>query len=553
MARGFPLLSIILLLAGIPGFGQVIPGIGYPGGGYPGGGYPGRRYPQGSPGSKAPDSKPKQAATTLIGMLRSIGDNNLVVEAEDKTITTVSTSKSTKYFGVSGASAKIGDFQPGDHVRVAVNQDKNNVYHGSTMTMVREGTLEEHAAASQATHDTSHPLTIDSAGSSASLPAGTSSGSDNSNPRSRPPTSTAETASSGSSTSPSSSSASNTDDPDRPRLHRASGSSSGTPNGQSTPADSATAPPSLSRPASSAAPRDADDSEPPRLRRGVSAGPDTSSTGSDAVAADARPNLHASDDNGVTRPPSPPRLGAPSEQRLPASGDPFIDQTREEAFSFTETLPNYVVKQYTTRYVTDAARRSNTSWQAQDNVTADVIEENGTEKYRNILVNGQPPKVDIEKTGSWSRGEFSSLQVDVLSPYTNANFHGKQATTIVNRAAFRYDFSVEQPNSHWHVESQGQSYQPAYSGSIWIDKENYRVLRIELSAQNMPRTFPLDTVESAVDYDYVFIGEGKYLLPVHSEALSCVRGTSECSRNVIEFRNYKKFTADSNITFDPHN
>ncbi len=77
------------------------------------------------------------------------------------------------------------------------------------------------------------------------------------------------------------------------------------------------------------------------------------------------------------------------------------------------------------------------------------------------------------------------------------------------------------------------------------------MLRIELSAQNLPRTFPLDTVESAVDYDYVVIGEGKYLLPAHSEALSCAHGASGCTRNVIEFRNYKKFAADSNITFDP--
>jgi hypothetical protein len=37
---------------------------------------------------------------------------------------------------------------------------------------------------------------------------------------------------------------------------------------------------------------------------------------------------------------------------------------------------------------------------------------------------------------------------------------------------------------------------------------------------------------------------------VHSEALSCERGTSDCSRNVIEFRNYKKFGADTNIIFD---
>jgi hypothetical protein len=32
--------------------------------------------------------------------------------------------------------------------------------------------------------------------------------------------------------------------------------------------------------------------------------------------------------------------------------------------------------------------------------------------------------------------------------------------------------------------------------------------------------------------------------------LSCQRGTSICSRNKIEYRNYKKFGAHSDITFD---
>ena len=275
------------------------------------------------------------------------------------------------------------------------------------------------------------------------------------------------------------------------------------------------------------------------------------------MVADARPSLHADDVNGVTRIPTPV-VGGPGEAassggsrtgRMPSTGEDVIDEARYAAYSYSETLPNYVVKQFTTRYATAVARGGKTSWQALDNVTADVIEEDGTEKYKNILVNGKPPRDDVEKTGSWSRGEFSSLLLDVLSPLTSADFHGKRSTTIVNRAAFRYDFSVEQPNSHWHVESDGQSCLPAYTGAIWIDKENFRVLRIELAAQNMPSRFPLDQVESAVDYDYVLIGDSKYLLPVHSEALSCGRGVG-CTRNVIEFRNYKKFTADTSITFD---
>jgi hypothetical protein len=57
-------------------------------------------------------------------------------------------------------------------------------------------------------------------------------------------------------------------------------------------------------------------------------------------------------------------------------------------------------------------------------------------------------------------------------------------------------------------------------------------------------------VESAIDYDFVAIGDAKFLLPVHSEALDCERGTKSCSRNVIDFRDYKKFTADTSISFD---
>ncbi len=235
---------------------------------------------------------------------------------------------------------------------------------------------------------------------------------------------------------------------------------------------------------------------------------------------------------------------------MPTSGDEVIDKAREAAFSFSETLPNFVVKQYTTRYASAPTRGRGVSWEALDTVTADVIEEDGHEKYKNILVNGKPPRDDVEHTGSWSTGEFSSLQLSVLLPQTQADFHNKRAVTIVNRPAFRYDFSVQKANSHWRLETEGQSIEPAYTGSIWIDKETSRALRIELQAQNLPSTFPTDQAENTVDYDFVLIGESKFLLPTRAEMLGCARGTSNCTRNVIEFRNYKKFTADTNITFE---
>jgi len=314
----------------------------------------------------------------------------------------------------------------------------------------------------------------------------------------------------------------------------------------------------------------AGDPGPPTLRRGAPARdqnapldvPATTASTSDSVPQ--RPSVRSQEVNGVTQLPAAPVVTAPAAveearnnypDRLPApsgvsaTDDPIIDETREEAFAFTESLPNYIVKQFTTRYQSDSASRGRTQWQALDIVTADVIAENGKETYKNLMVNGKPSK-NVEQTGSWSEGEFASTLQAVLSPASDALFINKRSTTIVNRPAYRYDYSITQPRSSWLVEASGSRYRPAYGGVIWIDKETSRVLRIEMSARNMPREFPLDQVESTVDYDFVLIGDKKYLLPTHSEALSCERGTSACTRNVIDFRNYKKYGADTNITFE---
>lgn len=480
----------------------------------------------------------------IKGIVRRIDESRVFIEGDTGTMSTIAISHSTKYMNTSGGATKIGEFQPGDHVSIDATEDRNRQYHASVMKLVKEGTPDEHSAASMATGDVTHPIVAKVAAADApkvdSAPAG-SSGSGGGEP---------------------------------PRLRRAGASDAGSGNSNSAPSPVASSTPSSGSAPGSAtiarppAPREARDPDAPVLRRAPgSSSSDSSPSNSsptstarpastDAPVVAARPSLHAEDENGTTRPPTLPQASAGNasgpRSGAVSGGDDFIEQTREAAFEFSESLPNYIVKQYTTRYESAQSRGQRTSWHALDNVTADVIEENGEEKYKNILVNGKPPAQDPEKTGSWSKGEYSSLMQDVLSPITAADFHGKRTTTIANHAAVRYDFSVEQPNSHWHIEAEGQSYLPAYEGTIWIDKENHRVLRIELSALNLPRTFPLDTVESAVDYDYVSIGEGRFLLPVHSEALSCSRGSGDCSRNVIEFRNYRKFESDSSITFDPN-
>jgi TonB family protein len=256
------------------------------------------------------------------------------------------------------------------------------------------------------------------------------------------------------------------------------------------------------------------------------------------ASSNARPNILAEGDtNGATGAPAPPG----GVYAGPGNGDPVIQGAREAARRFIESLPNFTARRFTNRYI---AHGNRTSWEALDVAGADVIFENGKESYRNTHVSGKTSAGGVETPGLWSAGEIAVVLQNVLAPQTNADFSNKRPVAIGNRAAFRYDFSVEQRNSHWTVTASPEPYTPAYTGSIWIDQEDQRVLRIEMSARNLPDSFAFDAVESEVDYDYVPIGGRKFLLPANSETLSCTRATGDCFRNVVSFQSYAEFGAD---------
>lgn len=474
------------------------------------------------PGRRGSNTNNAGMAETVVGTIQRISTTQIVLDPGDRRNIIVTLDRNTKYMTKTGSLAKFGDFDSGDEVSVDAVRDKQSMLHAQTVTLNSKG-----AAGNISVNDTSDPdrprlKRTPAEGSQAADTPRTAAKDD------APPP-----------------------DPDRPRLTRRPITTSPVEGDPDTPAPTrAKADDVPLKPVA----RNADDPGPPVLRRGIP----------QPTSASSRPSIKSEEVDGVTRPAAPPIVEAPSARPVeenarvsdaraamqgPPTGDPIINAAREAAWQYSDTLPNYVVKQYTTRYQTEAAKGNRTSWQALDVVTADVVSEGGKESYRNIQINGKPVK-EIEKTGSWSTGEFSTILLNLLAPQTDADFHGKRSSTIVNRAAWRYDYSVEQTNSNWNIIAASQSYKPAYNGAIWVDKQTNRVLRIEMSAKNMPQAFPLDAVESAVDYDFVNIGDQKFLLPTHSEALSCMRGSSDCSRNTIDFRNYRKFGADTSISFE---
>ena len=239
--------------------------------------------------------------------------------------------------------------------------------------------------------------------------------------------------------------------------------------------------------------------------------------------------------------------GAPSDVMF-GKADETIEKARAASDDLVSDMPNFIVQQLTTRYYSMSIPAQ---WRAVGVVGAEVVCVDGKEDYRHITVNGKATTQPVEKSGAWSTGEFVTTLQDILSPYTAADFTRRGEDTIVRRPAYVYDFTVRQPNSHWNIIApDGKSLRPAYAGSIWIDKETGNVLRIEQRTGKIPGTFIYDKAETNLDYDFVRIDAKTYLLPVKSEIMSCQRGTPNCTRNEIAFRNYRKFTADSDIKYE---
>lgn len=235
------------------------------------------------------------------------------------------------------------------------------------------------------------------------------------------------------------------------------------------------------------------------------------------------------------------------QPKIVSSGDDLIDRAKEWAATFTQGLPNFVCEQLTTRYM-EESRAS--GWQPLDIVTAKVVYEDGKEDYREITVGGKRTnKGMMELGGSTSTGEFATTLRNLFSNRTQATFKFFQSSNVGETKAAIYDFKVAVRNSDWFTTVGSQSLLPAYSGSVWLDKSTGQVRRIEMQADNIPKNFPLVSIEWAVDYDEVSLGTGKFLLPVHAENLGCWRRASNCTKNVIDFRNYHKYAGESTITF----
>ncbi|MDT5261973.1 MAG: hypothetical protein QOC61_977, partial [Acidobacteriota bacterium] len=206
---------------------------------------------------------------------------------------------------------------------------------------------------------------------------------------------------------------------------------------------------------------------------------------------------------------------------IPEAAD-VLAKARAATLDAVAQMPDFVVKQLVTR---SYALEQTQNWKVSDRLVVGVTYRvSEGEQYRLLNIDGtSAPTTGAEKGdykeagGASSTGEFVSILKGLFEDDSHAEFKPLDTDTLRGRRALVYTYDIKKVNSKWLLDHGDSSVIAAHRGKVWIDREKFRVLRVESASYDVPSSFAITASNIAVDYDWVTIpGQGEYLLPSRS-------------------------------------
>ena len=233
-----------------------------------------------------------------------------------------------------------------------------------------------------------------------------------------------------------------------------------------------------------------------------------------------------------------------------------LEKARTNTLSAVEEMPDFVVKQLISRSFAYAG--TNNFRNLDRLVVAVSYRASGQEEYKLLSKNGvlennpTPKQAYSEVGGTSSTGEFVTVLAKIFKPDSETKFEVIDTDTIRNRPAIVYNYSITRDKARQQITSSGafdDSVITGMDGKVWIDRANFRVLRVESTATEIPESFRIRSANRTIDYDWVTITDEKYLLPSLSDVRLTSRENNQLyeTRNVIRFKDYQKYGSEVKI------
>jgi hypothetical protein len=217
----------------------------------------------------------------------------------------------------------------------------------------------------------------------------------------------------------------------------------------------------------------------------------------------------------------------------------MLDAARAYVFQTLTHLPNFFATRTTERFSGISPEVNETGMPVHIGLfprgasTREITFRNGREVIDPMKAQRSAQSLPQMGLGSW--GEFGPEPAIVLVGVTAGTiaFHHWEEGPSGLAAVYRY--SVPEQDSKYEVNytcngSNAFHAQPAYHGSLAIDRASGAIFRLTLQADSRPDD-PITHVASVIEYGPVDIGGTTYICPLHSLAFS-VEEVSTCFREL---------------------
>jgi VWFA-related protein len=226
--------------------------------------------------------------------------------------------------------------------------------------------------------------------------------------------------------------------------------------------------------------------------------------------------------------------------------DRILADVRRNALTYSDTLPNLICQQTTTRLI-DAHGKGD--WRMQDKIV-EVLTYVDHRENRTVMSGEVNHAKKDEKTmsqfGMISTGEFGVALSNIFKPSSQAVFTRKGLSMLHGEQTEEFDYRITQENSSFALTIPNDTTKVSYHGRVYVDRATHGVRSITIIADDVPKKFPIRSAAVRVDYDYVAINDHDYLLPVSAQVVAG-QGRNKLERNDLQFSNFRKFGSNARM------
>jgi hypothetical protein len=209
-----------------------------------------------------------------------------------------------------------------------------------------------------------------------------------------------------------------------------------------------------------------------------------------------------------------------------------------------DQLPNYTCTETIERWV----RRSNESRAALlDTVRLEVAYVEGRELYG--LAGAKIEQSEIKKLvrGTIGEGGFA-MKVKEIFQGQAATFHYEGRAELDGKPSELYSFHVARLVSGYRITTPSGSALLGYRGRFWADASSLDLMRLEITADDIPSALQLSAASESIEYRRSAIGNGTFLLP-HSSEMTLADAAGSEAKNRSNYEACHQFVAESVLSF----